>query len=61
MEIKYNKPFEVTRAQYARLMGNFGGIVAGRWDSKTNKFYIKTWRTNIKYVLAIHDVLNNVK
>lgn len=53
MKIDYDKPIEVTEKQYHYLMGNFGGIVAGRKEN--NKFFIKVWL--MKYAPLIEDYL----
>lgn len=55
MVIKYDKPFEVTRSQYAALMSRLHWAVAGQYDKVEKKFYIKVWKMNT--VLNIHAIL----
>lgn len=59
MTIRYNKPFEVTRAQYAALMNRMAGVVAGRYDQVEKKFYIKVWR--MREVYKVSAILAAVK
>ena len=54
IEIEYDKPFEVTEAQYKYCMNNFAGIVAGR--KSKGKFYIKLWM--MAYKEELQSALN---
>lgn len=53
--LRYDKPFEVTRVQYAALMERFGGVVAGRYCKVEKKFYIKLWM--MRYKLQVSAIL----
>lgn len=59
MTIEYNKPFEVTRSQYASIKIKFSGLIAHRYDEKTGKFFIKLW--NMKYKSYLLKFLENGK
>jgi hypothetical protein len=54
-EMKYNVPFEVTKNQYTALMNNLAGIVVGRFDDLSGKYFIKVWHT--KYNNLIVNIL----
>ncbi len=41
MELIYDTPVEVTSTQYRKLMVDCAGIVFGREDAETGKFFIK--------------------
>jgi hypothetical protein len=41
--IKYNVPIEVNREQYAALTNRVAGYIAHRYDSTSEKFFIKVW------------------
>lgn len=43
MNIKYNQPIEVTKEQYDLLMKECAGMIAGRYDYESGKYYIKVW------------------
>ena len=43
MEIKYDTPIEVSENKYDFLMKEYAGVVAGRRDPLTAKYFIKVW------------------
>ena len=51
--IEYDKPIEVSKKHYDKLMSDCAGIVAGREES--GKFYIKVWL--MKYVHYVKMIL----
>lgn len=51
IDIRYNKPIEVTRAQYGRINSVMGGQVATRYDHATGKWYVKLWFMKHKMTL----------
>lgn len=55
MKIEHNKPFEVTERHYHKIMGNFGGVVAGQ--KVDGKYYIKVWL--MRFVPHIEKVINS--
>lgn len=54
--LKYNKPVEVSRQQYAMVIDRFSGVIAHRYCFNTKKFYIKLWRT--KRRREVESILN---
>jgi hypothetical protein len=48
MNIELDKPIEVTSNQYKKIVSVFEGLIAHRYDSKLNKYYIKLWFGNYK-------------
>jgi hypothetical protein len=53
MEIKYDTPIEVTKAQYEQLMHHCAGIVCGRIAD--GKYFIKVWA--MKYVALVKKIV----
>ena len=51
MEIKYDTPIEVTRAQCEHIRSRFGMIIAWRKDDE-NKFWVKLWHMGFKNELV---------
>ena len=55
MELKYDVPVEVTSTQYKKLMVDCAGIVFGREDAETKKFYIKlalpAYKEHVKQII----------
>jgi hypothetical protein len=41
MEIKFNKPIEVSAKQYAKIMTQLKGVCAGKIENE--KYFIKIW------------------
>jgi hypothetical protein len=54
-EIKYNIPFEVTKKQYDACMGKCAGLLCGRFDEPTGKYFLKVWHP--KYSDYITNIL----
>jgi hypothetical protein len=57
MNIEYDKPFEVTEAQYRYLIIEYSGAIAHRKEN--GKFYIKLW--TMSYKEEIEKYLNSAK
>lgn len=48
IELIYDIPVEVTELQFCKMMNEFSGMIAGRQDEETGKYYIKLWGMNYK-------------
>ncbi len=57
MNYSYDTPIEVTEGQYNACMHQAKGIIAGRKDNESGKYYIKIWIT--KYNSYITELINN--
>lgn len=54
--IEYDKPIEVTKEQYNRVMRDCSGIVAG--CEENGKYFVKCWL--MKYVSYVEQCLTNL-
>lgn len=58
MNIVYDQPIQVTKAQYYELMKECDGVVAGRIDENGNHF-IKVWLMSHKQMVM--DIIKKTK
>jgi len=59
MNLQYDVPVEVTRAQYRKLVKHFPEVIAHRRDLKTGKYYIKLW--DMRYKEQVERMLSGYK
>lgn len=48
MGLQYDKPVQVTRAQYRRLTRAFPGVIAHRRDLETGEYFITLWNMRFR-------------
>lgn len=55
--MQYDRPFEVTKSQYEKVMNHCKGIVAGRISD--DRYFIKLWLMSHRNY--VQRVLNSIK